>query len=395
MSFLTKWLGKPTREDFAEEFVNALQNAGIGESLEYDPGQFTITYGDNILFLENAYKDYCATPRRHRSDVIQKYVAADQERGEEVPEHFEVGLDRYFPHLRSQAFFSMSDLLFRSRGIQSKFDSAFLSFCGDLCTSLVYDRPNSVQSITATMLKDWGRSFEDALSVAQNNLFQATSGPLIEVTKGLYTAPWEDIYNGTRILLPHLFEDLKLPGNPVALVPTRETLLVVGSEDAQCLIKAAEFAREASQSGRRLSAVPLVLENGAWKNFELPIAHPAYNIFRRARTLELAMDYEGQQSVLQQVEGEEFYVSNLMLAENKATGELCSYSVWSEGIKSLLPASEFISFAKQNGTVQTYKWKDVHRIFGSLMQPCGLHPERYRIIDFPDVSSARELIPVD
>jgi hypothetical protein len=147
---------------------------------------------------------------------------------------------------------------------------------GPFAVSLVVDLPNQDLDVGAAELRAWNADFEGLLQTARQNLLARGGGPLLAAGPGRHHAVWRDGLGGGRLLLPGLLEGLALTGDPVALLPTRETLLVAGSEDPDSLRWALEGALHALDTDPRpLNACPLRLRNLRWEPFQVPEGHPA------------------------------------------------------------------------------------------------------------------------
>ena len=100
----------------------------------------------------------------------------------------------------------------------------------------------------------------------------ASSGP------GRFRSTWQDNLDGSRMLLPGVLQRLPLPGDPVVVLPNRDTLLVVGSEDPAglrwALEGALEFLDEDPALPERLPPAPAQLPVGALPPREEHPVHP-------------------------------------------------------------------------------------------------------------------------
>ena len=152
----------------------------------------------------------------------------------------------------------------------------FRPLSGELAVSLVVDTPNQDLDLDAAQLRAWNADFDDLLLQARGNLL-ARSGErgFEEVRGGCYRSTWRDNLDGSRILLPGLLGGLRLQGDPVVLLPNRDTLLVVGSEDPEGLRWAMRAALlHLDDDGCPMSACPLRLANYHWEPFQVPETHP-------------------------------------------------------------------------------------------------------------------------
>ena len=67
----------PTQDQFAKLVMDGIRNAGATVDLVYDREHFRLSQGDkngSVLFLANAYKEYCSVPESQRPQVLQRYV---------------------------------------------------------------------------------------------------------------------------------------------------------------------------------------------------------------------------------------------------------------------------------------------------------------------------------
>ena len=64
-------------------------------------------------------------------------------------------------------------------------------------------------------------------------------------------------------------------------------------------------------------------------------------------------------------------------------GRIYSYSVWGEGIDTLLPEAELIAFMTQGKVAQLAERHRVVEVVGDLMEQTDMYPVRYRVREFP------------
>ena len=77
MGLLEKPAERPTHDEFAEWMTDGIRNAGATADIVYDRERFCLSQGDKdgpMLFLANAYDEYCSAPEPMRPKVLQKYV---------------------------------------------------------------------------------------------------------------------------------------------------------------------------------------------------------------------------------------------------------------------------------------------------------------------------------
>lgn len=400
MGFLSKLLGgKPSRDEFVEIVLKELHAVFPGRKITLHGGEtFCLEIeGLTNFYLSNAYQDYCAAAsNQDRKGVLDRYLATlsdvDAHKSTDL---FETCQDRFFPQVRHASFFGYSALQLKTRGITEPLDCPATPLVGDLSVTLVIDSPSSVSSVSSKQLDGWKKSFNDVYQVALHNLSSTTIGKLQLIHEGLYAAPWQDIYNASRILLPGILDGLLLKGNPVAIVPTRNALFVTGSEDTCNLCLLRKLIEDSQEHGRHVSAVPLVQHSGNWQVLELPVSHPAYQDLYLLRILERVRDYADQAPLVSQLVGEDFFVAKFNATQHKDTGKISTYAVWSEDVPTVLPAAERVAFMRTHTDMAIYLWEDVARNCNHLMEPMGLIPERYKVRTFPDDDILNRMVRID
>jgi hypothetical protein len=260
-----------------------------------------------------------------------------------------------------------------------------------LCVCLFVDSPESTMMVTDKHLGEWGKTFEQALEVALANLEARSPGTLAR-HDGVYVAPWSDCYDPARALLPARMTGLDVAGDRVAFMPNWNHLLVTGADDAAGLAGALAFARRVvDEEARGMSALPLVLRDGEWIDFELPRGHALEPALREARVMELSRVYSDQTEQLRRYHeraGIDVFVAAYTGVRRAEGGDYSSYCVWSKGIASLLPRTETVSFfdgdTGENGSVVAQvDWDLVRLHCGDLLQPTDWAQQRFRVDAFP------------
>jgi hypothetical protein len=108
----------------------------------------------------------------------------------------------------------------------------FRLLAGIFAVSLVVDHPQQTLDVGAATLRRWDADFDALLQKARSNLV-ARGGEegFLRMGPGRYRSTWQDGLDGSRLLLPGVLRRLDLDGDPLVLLPSPGTLLVVGSED--------------------------------------------------------------------------------------------------------------------------------------------------------------------
>ena len=257
--------------------------------------------------------------------------------------------------------------------------------------SLVYDLPNSMSQVQGHQLTAWGVGFDEAMAVALDNLGQISGQGLGPIAPGVWRSPWRDNYDASRLLLNGLIEGHEVEGDPVVMVPNRDTLLLTGSADEAGLAVMASAAEEATEHPRPIHAIPVRLSYGSWSPFLPPEDHPSHQHFKLMWVRSVGQDYGEQTELLNALHektGEDIFVGSYSAARNEETGLITSYCVWGKGVDTLLPRTDVIHFfdpdrPEGDKIAGSGSWERVVEVVGGLMEEDGHLPRAFRVRAFP------------
>jgi hypothetical protein len=267
----------------------------------------------------------------------------------------------------------------------------FRPLAGIFAFSLVAVFPEGELDVGPRELAAWNADFDILLQRARANLvLRGGTERFQQVRAGVYRSTWQDNLDGSRLLLPGLLKGLALGGDPVVVVPNRDTLLVAGSEDldglAWILEAALEFLREDAHA---LNGCPLLLKGFQWEPWEARAGHPAEPLLARIRRRRLLEEYTRQKTLLDRLHGRAgrtVAVAPLHL-EKLPSGGVASCTLWPQGIgEGWLPEADrvgLVGAAPGQPSCLWVPWPVVRERAGHLLEPMGLFPERYRVQSFP------------
>ena len=379
-NFLT---GGDPRDRFAQQVTKRLRKHGWRLGIAYDRARFALVLdGDaGTMYLANVFKDWLAYPRNERDAALDLLVrpafeVKDGQSFEDVAPHL-------LPAIRHRAHVEVLNLHPDWTPDDVSGRQAMSEFCPPLAVLLAVDRPSSMAFVTEGSMTRWEKSFDDLLAVALENLRSRTAGEFERTPEGFFLSRYNDYYDASRLLLPHVFEALPLKGKPVAVVLSRTCVAVTGSEDNAALIELARFVEEAwKDETRPVALAPLILSEGEWRPFEPK--EPAL-----AEVLELSVkqrlwDYSGQTQPLQDHQerlGRDVFVSPLENVYDE--GRIQTWTSWAEGLPTLAPLADVIALKSASGGSLARRWDDFVAIFGSLPPEPDLYPTRYRLTRWP------------
>jgi hypothetical protein len=173
------------------------------------------------------------------------------------------------------------------------------------------------------------------------------------------------------------------------MIPSRNELVVTGSEDVEGLERMASLAEEQYSRPRYLSGIPVVLDDNAWSPFSLAEPHPLAPRYRSLWHLTREADYSRQGRLLADRyagQGVDLFAANVLINPDR---EWATTASWGEGIVSLLPKTQLLVFSSVSPDEASVdllalgEWDRVREVVGDLMEPLGLYPERYLVRSFP------------
>lgn len=395
MRLFRRVFGNPTIDEFGERLVRAIRKADPASEyrLESAAGRIVrIRDGkeNGVVNLANIYQVQVSTPRRQRHKHFRQCVKLALTTGRTPPTDFSEARGNIRPRLWARGGLEQ----IRLEQLYTESDRGGLDLpcqpIGEhLLACLVYDWPDSVQSINDENLREWGVTVYEALEAAMENLDDSTS-TMGKIGESLYLFMASDSYDAARILLIDRIKALELDGAPVAMVPNRDKVLITGSNDDTGLQMMVELAAKWATEAYPLSGSPLILQDGEWVDWMPPMDSPGYRQFRELATRFLGTLYADQKRALEaahQRGGVDIFVASLSGAERPGGG-LVTYCIWGDGIDSLLPVADKVAFVRdQQGMIALATWERVVEIAGHLMELTDHYPPRYRVREFPDQAS--------
>jgi len=276
----------------------------------------------------------------------------------------------------------------------------FQPLAGTFAMSLVVDLPDQEIDVGQAELAAWNVDFERLLQRARSNLLaRGAEEDFHEMGPGRFRSTWQDNLDGSRMLLPGVLQRLPLRGDPVVLLPNRDTLLVVGSEDPEALAWALRGALEfLDEDPRSLNGCPLRLRNYQWEPFRPRAEHPVQPLLGRIHKRRLKDEYGHQKALLDRRHGAQGKAITLapFRVEKSASGQTSSFTLWSPAMgEAWLPEADQVCLAwecgREPGRVRA-PWARLQQRLSHLLEPVGLFPERYRFKQTPGPRLLESLI---
>ena len=283
MGLFSRSSDPPTKDQFAQQFLAAVRKAGEKRQVDYNPQGFLLTTADEPprrMFLGNIYAEYCSADKELREKALSRFVRSWFVAEKSIPEEFEDASYDLLPAVRERAYFELAALMMELEG--GKQSAIPYQPIGDhLAVALVYDLPDAMQTIPQPRLDQWGVTLYEAMEVARQNLSKlphAFVGP--EEGDGVYMSMTNDNYDACRLLLLDTIRQFHVQGDPVAMIPNRDTLIVTGADDEDGIRMMVALAKNALQKPRPMSGLALRLDGEEWVSWMPPVSHPSHGELR-------------------------------------------------------------------------------------------------------------------
>jgi hypothetical protein len=387
---------KPPDEDaFAELVLRTLKEIGDRRPATYDKENFRVVVkedGDDawLFNLRNIYSEYLSADAKDRSALLRRSCLGLASRVR-MPDEFEDVKPDLLVTICARSMPELMRLEEEGRGSKWK-ELACTPVSEHLIACLVFDLPTTMQYVTADKLEQWGVSLYEAVEIARQNLaereFKAAS-----LGERLYVFLTADAFDAARMLLLDGIRTFELNGPPVAMAFSRDSLIITGADDVEGLGIMADLAERKSDEPRQICPIPHKLIEDDWEPWLPAPEHPHHEKFRVLRLKYLYGEYAKQRPLLDgqhKRSGEDIFVASYSAVEKN--GKPLSYCVWSKGVNSYLPQTEFVALhdpqTKQTGLVP---WDRLHAAVAHLMTPLEIYPSRWHVSEFPSPEQIERL----
>ncbi|GAA0743225.1 hypothetical protein Drose_10910 [Dactylosporangium roseum] len=377
MGLLDKVFGSP-RERFARQVLTAVRDAGVAEA-RYLPEQFAIqlrrdskTAAPSLAYLGNLFRECDGAGRTERRQRIAAFLAAVVF-NPGAPDTWEAVAPLLRPLLRSVSFG-----LGVPGGAPRPVRRPALPYLAEF---VVVDQPTSIMYVTPVQLATWGVTERVVYDRARANLTEHAErtarpdGDRVSIERMVESG---DAYWASHLLVDGWLaaQGRHVGGRPVVFVP--DTTGVVLAADHDGIDKLFGIIEEEyREAARPISTMGYTVDGtGAVVPYSVPVDHPLFPAVHRAEVLLASNEYAAQAAHLET----DAFVAKLMVAEGR--GRIFSVAGWAEGVDTLLPRADYVSFPSGGADPFLVAWDDVAREVDLEPEP-DLAPERYRLRSWP------------
>ena len=379
--------GKPSKRKFAAQFRATLKRLDSTAYYEYDAATFRLVRKDKEgeVNLANLYQEHCSLSRDERKAHLVRLAHAFLG-GNDLPEDFEEVKPHLRPKIWNRSTFAMMEL---ERQIEKgrDFDIPLYPLGSHLYSSLVLDTEHAMRSISNEQLEEWGVSYYEAMEIACRNLDETTTA-FAQIGPHFHSSVTGDNYDSGRVLLLDRIKSFEVEGDHIAVVPQRDAMYVADSADETSLKILFDLtAKTIAEEARPLCPLPMRLEDDEWVDWTPPKNHLLRKQFDDLELQYLGGLYTDQKQLIDLIfERDEVptVVATFSAIKQEETDNLWSYCVWSEGLDTLLPRTQFVVLTSEERPIAGGTWDAVAGVVGDLMVADeDYYPLRYRAREFP------------
>src|SRR6266511_803478 len=347
----------------------------------YHPADFSIAFrrgpGDGeggVVYLSNVFRECRGASRAERRQrilqLVSSVIAIDQ-----VPDTWAQARGRLRPVLRAVTFGQAE-----ATGRLTLLSRPAFPFLAEL---VVIDEPTAMAYVTVAQTREWGVPAVEVFEAVHANLTLLAGGsdglaadrPPGQGPALLRFVDDGDAYYVSRLLLDGWLAGLAtdVGGRPVAFVPDHNTLIVTADrpDSLGALFELVE--QEYTDAVRPISPQAYTVDPyGKVTTYAAPDGHPVAAAVYRSQQEWLEAEHER--------DGADTFVATLTVA-TRPGGPTISYAVWPDGVDTLLPRAEYVSFASDHGSFFV-PWQTLEREV-DLVPVADLTPERYRLTAWP------------
>lgn len=382
--------GKPSKDKFATLVLDKITEIGGPSDLVYHKDGFELRGATMRAFLGNAYDHYCAGDRRKRQSVLANMASVFAAQADSSSKPFEEVREKLVTVVRERALFAFTSLLWKMDGVEKPPTVQNDPISNWFAKAIVIDAPGHMALVTEDQIRTWAHSSDEIYAIGSERLIHSKAANFAE-KDGVFTGTWDDDYDSSRILVPGLFDDLPISGEPVVCIPNRLTLMVADSSNPGAVKRLLERAEQVCNSmPRQQNPAPLLIRDGEIADYVVASDSPVFNQVGRAKRLAAASYYAEQKQSLEKLyekQKNDIFVASYSVHES-ASGAYSSAAVWTRGIPTLLPVTDRLCFVdstlpKGQNVVAELQWEDAVEKYGGLMLDTEMFPQRFFVSQFP------------
>jgi len=257
-----------------------------------------------------------------------------------------------------------------------------IRWAGELAIGFALDRPDAVLRVEQRVFAAWKKSERDLLPIAVKNLRKIVPKPFARHGDGFFVASNGDTLDAGRVLLVDEIRALGMKSAPLAILSTRDLLVLVPEGDPELVAQALAFADKNRTGGRVIHAPVLRLAKAGWEVFA-PSGTSATDAAIQRYNLLAKLRLHAEQKEHLDPQSEDIFVASLNAYQ--ISGRAVEAAVLGAELTTLLPRADIVALVrhdKDGGEPKMIGYVDFTKLLevaGAKAKPLGMSPERWRV----------------
>lgn len=386
---LTPEQAEASKAGFARSFIEVARRLGVTGNIAFHAEGFRLLHEERPPFpLGDAWAAWLVASPERKAGAIE-HVVGLWARNTRVPERYPDARSEILPAVRTRYAVATRHLLEPLDGPVAKLPHALVS--EHLATIVTYPIEGGLRSVEQPEFERWGVTFERAHRQACLNLADRSREPWKASPDwpGMFRSPWSDHRDVARLLVPHVIGRLPLRGDPVALAPAEDCLVIAGTQDEKGLLSLAKYARQAVERSHSFSFLrPVRLVRDRWLPWLPDPTSGAWAGLHLLACVEHATEVQFQNVALARLfahAGDDVHPAAMEMRTSPAQLDVRTVAVWEAGRPNVLPRAEALEFRREGTTLAIVPWAAAEEALGDRIPVIeGSYPERRRADEFPE-----------
>lgn len=259
---------------FTAEFLTTFQKTAPWLKIEivkdFELKLITTDGRQSTSFLDNAYDIYKQDPGA-KNDIVHRFVTAALESMMNTVVTEELDRTRIVPVIKDRLWLEETRKAMHGRGVKDLKENVYEDLNSNLVVLYAEDSPKNIRYFSPEDLEKAQIGKHELRALACENLKRLL--PKIERhgANGLFMLTAGGDYESSLLLFDFIWDDMQkeVRGDVVVAIPTRELLLVTGSQDTQGIEKMKHIVQKATAEGSyRLTTQLFVFRDGRLEDFK-------------------------------------------------------------------------------------------------------------------------------
>ena len=263
-----------TPTQFTIEFADELRKTAPGVEVEVvrdmELEVRTADGRESTSFLDNAYDTYKQDPKS-KQGIIKRFVAAGVETIASMGKSEELDRKLIVPVIKDRPWLEETRKAMINRGAKEMFENVCEELNSDLIILYAEDSPKNIRYWGQKDLERAHIDRKELRSLACENLTRLL--PKIERrgANGLFMLTAGGDYEASLLLIDSIWSEMQreVRGDVIVAIPSRDVLIVTGSEDRQGIEKMKQIVQQSfAQGSYRLTTKLFAYRGGKFEEFK-------------------------------------------------------------------------------------------------------------------------------